>query len=826
MFSARSLFLATLALALALVSVPRDTDIGIPAGSALFWTRAFPAYTPPREGLFAKTPSRTETKGASERSSSKPGALELDFRNGDGFGLVRILTTDLPIYFSWMRAKPPGPGSGATEAYPERPEFGSGLYWVTLAPLLRLMLHPQIVPYEPALAHVLEIGEPALYLLNDLKTERGLRSAVEDLRMRLEPGKGTGTSRPLDGETVRERMFSRFCLDELLRIQAYDPERSFAKRLLLFSEETEDWVVRYAREGNLRLRRAAIAALGRYRSKRALDMLLERAIFSRDAVETVRALAGLSNYRGPFDVTPLVQRLLTEEDPILQSALCGPLGRPQATAAIEPLMALVENGIKEHDTGVAIEALGALIRIGRHKESEPRLLAFLEKAERKLAGSSASFKVPGGPLQANPNPDSERDRAQVLLALVRILWLQLHPGDARATEMLFEMADQGRRGFGPEGAGFGNIHAPARLAFLAALPSAGEAGIARLRAIAESSRFGAALRGQALRRLPYLHRSKLAMSFLAAPNAYTLRIIGYETLVADFHPEALALGHALIEEAASAHQDRAPSRDYLFLRAVRTLSERGQLEMLELAPLIFHAEKGADALGDLLDPIRERVDALVSDFVTQKKTLTRLKPDIASLVDFVIRAEFNTAVSQETRAEVIEYIEQEIRGLKSHRSDSPYIENVRKSIKTVILGWRPEDLAGPPLLTGRPTFGSGDFATPVDLGEEVLLALGRTQDPEAAAMLADFLGNRRNRNRAAACLGLGLAGFTKHVKTLASFLLDGEPFVRFCAYEALRHLTGLDVQLDWMYGPADERFDGAERYLVWALENSEPSRAK
>jgi hypothetical protein len=50
-------------------------------------------------------------------------------------------------------------------------------------------------------------------------------------------------------------------------------------------------------------------------------------------------------------------------------------------------------------------------------------------------------------------------------------------------------------------------------------------------------------------------------------------------------------------------------------------------------------------------------------------------------------------------------------------------------------------------------------------------------------------------------------------------LLDGDPFVRFCAHEALRHLSDLDIDVDWMYGEPKERFDGAERYLEWALES-------
>jgi hypothetical protein len=52
---------------------------------------------------------------------------------------------------------------------------------------------------------------------------------------------------------------------------------------------------------------------------------------------------------------------------------------------------------------------------------------------------------------------------------------------------------------------------------------------------------------------------------------------------------------------------------------------------------------------------------------------------------------------------------------------------------------------------------------------------------------------------------------------LLPLLLDAEPFVRFCAYESLRRLSGKDVAIDWMYGPSAERFDAAEEYRRWSL---------
>ena len=67
-------------------------------------------------------------------------------------------------------------------------------------------------------------------------------------------------------------------------------------------------------------------------------------------------------------------------------------------------------------------------------------------------------------------------------------------------------------------------------------------------------------------------------------------------------------------------------------------------------------------------------------------------------------------------------------------------------------------------------------------------------------------------------LALGILGRPGPERTLATFLLDGDPFVRLCAYRSLKQLTGKDVDVDWMYGTLDERRSGAEQYLAWILE--------
>jgi HEAT repeat protein len=99
------------------------------------------------------------------------------------------------------------------------------------------------------------------------------------------------------------------------------------------------------------------------------------------------------------------------------------------------------------------------------------------------------------------------------------------------------------------------------------------------------------------------------------------------------------------------------------------------------------------------------------------------------------------------------------------------------------------------------------------LEEEILLALGRCGEPMAIELLLNVLANPLNRHRAAACLALGMVGRKGAEATLARFLLDGDPWVRFCAALSLAHLTGDAPKVDWMYAAPAVRSAAAEDWL-------------
>jgi hypothetical protein len=136
----------------------------------------------------------------------------------------------------------------------------------------------------------------------------------------------------------------------------------------------------------------------------------------------------------------------------------------------------------------------------------------------------------------------------------------------------------------------------------------------------------------------------------------------------------------------------------------------------------------------------------------------------------------------------------------AHSGDAVFLELLERDLETQLLGWAP----------ARASRRSGEFEVPVPLEEEILLALGRTRAPAAVEALTDFLANRRNDLRSVACLALGLAGDERAAAELGPYMVDPEPFTRWCAYLAIAHLAGIEAPIDWMYAPEPERYAAAQ----------------
>jgi HEAT repeat protein len=99
------------------------------------------------------------------------------------------------------------------------------------------------------------------------------------------------------------------------------------------------------------------------------------------------------------------------------------------------------------------------------------------------------------------------------------------------------------------------------------------------------------------------------------------------------------------------------------------------------------------------------------------------------------------------------------------------------------------------------------------LEEEILFAIGRSRTPAAVTAIARLLATGDARLRAHACLAAASSGGRALLQPLVHALLDDDGFVRLCAGEALRHMTGKDVAGDWLYGALAERGAAAEQWF-------------
>lgn len=800
--------------AIALLPGPRpDLDVAVPPGSPLDWGRAFPAITPPRRPLFPRSGKREGEDEA--RSTSRPATVELDVRYSSSFALVRILTWDLTGHLAWIGPQAAlGPMTGRRPFEPDPPRYGDALYWVTLAPLLRLMLHPGVVSRAETLAHLVEIGTPCLAVLDTASQEKSLVGPCAELRRLVtvaEPVPKPPASDASDAsDASREAMLARFVFDELARDDPYDPEGTFGRRIFLFHEEVEPILRRYASEPAPGLQRRAVAALARYDTQTAESQLFDTAFLTDDPVLLVRALAGLGRVRSNRVWTPLVERLAETEDPVLAVAMIGALGRVGAREAQPTLLEVGARALESRDSELLMPVLAALARIpakGHEAEIEPLLGAVEEAASSR----PSAFAPPG--VASNNQPD-RRDptnaRAQILTRLSLFVRIHLHPSDADLARALTAVVTDARRldpsvpvGLLTPTHVLADVPPPIQLAFLDALAAVGSAGLEILRSTVRDPSLEAPLRGYALGRLPWEERSELAPGIAAdAEESSEMRLQALELLLADRHPEAEKIARGLLVECAALPSGAGgPARRYLGLRAVRALSEKGVLTAADLLPLVHHVRSPRHSFDQLPLEVREGVVDLVGAAASGMQKVD-LRERIAVILEVVVRNKMNPAIDEETRRDAAKEVERKLENVRAHRSDPGYVKTTVEEVLEYLLGY-----GGP---VGDPL--RADFAPEVLLEDEIVLALGRTRDPRAAEPLVQILSNRRNESRAVACLALGMLGQPSTARELAPFLLDEDPFTRFCAYESLRRLTGEDHFVDWMYGPSEERFRAAEEY--------------
>jgi len=796
------LFLLLGWLALALRAAPRDLDVGVPPGSPLEWSASLPAYTPPRGPLFPRTGEKE--KDGEQRSSAKLATSDVEVRISNAFGQVRILTWDLGLHLEWIKKPLPVPRTGRSSLRPPDPVYGEPLYWLSLAPLLRLLLHPAAFSRSELLAHVVEIGEPALPVLGAASAERDLAPACRELRALIRVDQGPIPSAP-GGGTPRETAFARFVLEECLRDQPTDPTDDFGRRMFLFPVEAEPLLRAYAEHPSLELARNAVSALSRYETRSSVAFLAALAARVEDPVTLVRALAGIGRYQGPLDVAPLVARLKRTTEPVQRSALIGALGRLRAREAAPLLLELGETARKDRDADLLLSVLSALARIA-WTQPRPEISAFCQRVAADTR--TANWSVPRG--MSADIPDAPSLREKTLRQLADLVHSQADPLDEGARKAILEMAEAApvdprlsERGVGGSDP-IGSLAPTVRMLYLEGLLRAGPAGLERLASLARRPELETALRGKAIALLPYDQRTAIAKAMVVDElQPVELRVQALEMLISDQHPEVDALCRAQLDRAAL-DAPRPPAGElYLTMRAVRALSEAGRLKAAQLAPLFGFVQRPLALRETQLDEVRGYLGELL-DAAASGERERALGERAGKAFDAMLAHGLNPLLGPDDRDALVGQLVK-----ASRRGDDEETREAGVQRLLAILVSGEAFLVDPSRKL---------FEAAVPLAEEVLLALGRTHEAPALELLLTTLKGEARDLRAHAALALGMCGVASVARELLPALLDEDPFVRFCASESLRHLTGKELAVNWMSAPAAERVAAAEEFRRWFLE--------
>lgn len=792
-----------------------DLEVAIPPGSPLAWSRSLPQIGPLPGTLTPPPPSarRPATDTVVRRGSEARPLATTEL------AVLAITTWDVPAHVAWVRRTAHLLDGNAFGG----PRPGDGLYWLSMAPLLRLMLHRSSVLEPEVAVHLLELGETILPVLDAAETEPPLRDVARDLRRRIgTPGLfGDEPARPSED---RAELLERFVRSELARGHPSDPEGAFASRIFLFGHTLEPWLRSAVLADEPLVARNAAAALARCRTATAAEALLLAAAGARDDVVLARALAGLAaagDEVAQLDWTPLTSRFEREEDPLRLVALADVLSGAGVDAIAPRMLAVAREGLVEQGELLG-PALAALARL-RHRETHAGTLELAVEAERRLRANPAAFRPERPAPTAQPDfPDPSDLRARLLLQRVLLLRLHVDPLGRGTAQRVLAMRT---RGSGDEFAwrqreGFGNAPvrglAPAvRLEAIAALAPLGDEGLAFVREVAADAGTDPALRAAAAQRLPWDERGATWSAWVRDPELDPgLRASALERLFAERRPEAalrareLVAAFAVQEVGGPSGADRA-----LCLAALGALGERGLADVEELSALLPHVA-GDAAPSTALDRLRVLVRALVGAAASRDEE--RAQRLLGEVMDYACEHRLEPRIVEEREHRSL-WLSTAVRELTRTRGRAAPEPEVLESVAQALS----ESLVGHALSRREPK--PVAFVAPVPLEEAAVVALGRAAATaggevreRAVDELAALLEDERSPHRPAIALALGHTRAPRAAPPLAELLLDPDPFVRLCAYEALRSLTGEDWFADWLRGPRADREAAAERYRAWS----------
>jgi HEAT repeat protein len=693
---------------------------------------------------------------------------------------VRIVTADLPGHLPWVRRPPETPRAPTGEGVvPYPPAMSASLRWLALAGILRRMLHPALSTEAEAEAHLIELGEATRAAAELARAEPACRRWADELLRAVPPLPASRPRPPTGARDDHERMLFRFVAEDLSSGWAYDPSAEFAYRTRLLGEDAFAALAACARSEHPLLARNAVALLARMGTPQARAVLMEVLRGARDPVVWFRCVRALGE-SGHVPAARELRRMLDgEADPARRAALLYALGRIGDPEATQWLMEWIE--ANRTDAEFLWSALPALARCGWPDERSRRSLTErLRRLGRVVMRNAGEWRE--SPLLDGGPGDPEDLKALIIAEMAALATARF--GADRERRAIMDVFRE-RQFYGP-------VH----YLLVDVLASFGEEGQAALEEIVRDDRFDPLVRRHALMMLPQSRAIGVARACVeAAPlmlraAPLMLRAAALEILSGsrDESAERWARG-ALMRRADAGAAPRSYEEEAELFLAVRTLAEMGRSDAALLAR-IAAIGRGAQRRRDVRERILRTLDAYIE--AVRRSDAQEERRRLEELLDVMPQ------VAPENRDSWREYLRRYVEGLRGRMGEdaNEYAETVRLALRAAVAGDDP--------LTGA-------SSPDVPWLAEVLLELGRTRDPAAVEALGTFVEPGRPA-RAEACLALGATGRREAVPHLLRALAGDDGFVRYCAYLALRAITGRDHFADWIYGNASERARAVEAY--------------
>jgi HEAT repeat protein len=596
-------------------------------------------------------------------------------------------------------------------------------------------------------------------------------------------------------------MLHRFVARELLETHPHDPETTFGRKLFLFSDTLCPHVAAYVDDPHPLLRRNAVAALGRYRTSEAVATLVRLAVESDDPVVRARALSAIARHRFAVPVDGLCAKLERTVDRADAVALVHTLGCVGHEPAVPALLAHAKKHSTDSDVVLATALALARIPTAEHAAAAREWLVRM----LRTADANPSAFMPEGPRfpVSADIPDPPDMRARMIGQLAAIAIARVDPSDAHAARVLRLAGEESKsarlgplRGMYSNGS-LGSVLPVAQPVFLEVLAVLGPKGSELLQRVARDPDTDPVLRAQALSALLGPEGPAIAEEILALDrDPVPLRIHALELLARD--------GSARLEDLARKAAAEKPGADpSLQLAGLTALGRAAKLPTDEIAARLdrLARKRGPDEPFEVT--IRKGVEDLVEAYAASTSRSQVVKK-IDQLLDLVIAAGLNPRIFAATKNQARIYVQGQLLAVRARKADAAYLKLVVAAVQNYLLGTVVTSLEQ-----------KLEFLPYVPLEESLILMLGRAGDADAITALAQRLRDRADPYRATVCLALGSTGKREAARHLVPLLLDGEPFVRFCAWLSLQNLTGQSFFADWWAGTRTDQAAAADRYARW-----------